>query len=332
MKKNFITDLQVGQDLKGTAFAVKNITTRSTSAGKEYKDLILGDKTGDINAKIWTTSLSNCETPKNGEVVSIDALVEEYREKPQLNISYLQVLASDSIDLTEFMKSADTDLNTLYAIVDTSIKKMKDKYLKKLIGTFYGEKNFKERFKNAPGAQYIHHAYIGGLMEHVVEMLALADTVAELYPKINHDLLITGVLLHDIGKIDELTAEAAITRTRKGKLVGHIPMSSNLVYEAMKNIPDFPVDLSDQVLHLVLSHHGQLDYGSPVVPMTTEAFALHHIDQLSSKINIVYKKTLENSENTDSFTERIMPLGSELYIPNGKKDNKKTDTIEQTLF
>ncbi len=331
MKTKFINSFQQGEQLTGTVLAVKQINTRTASNGTNYKDLVLFDKTGEISAKIWNGNLHSCPEIKSGDIIALNAIVEDFKGRLQLNIEKIELLDPTQVSLSNFVKAYDGDLNLLFSKFDRHIKLIKNPFLKKLAGHFLSNKKFKEKFKSAPGAQYLHHGYMGGLMQHLVEMLEISEKVCEIFPLINRELLIIGVLLHDIGKMDELETTATITRTRTGKLVPHLSYSANIAFEAINQIEKFPDELRDQVLHMILAHHGKIELGSPVRPMTLEAMALHLIDDISSKLTIMVEKINNHNQGGGTFTERIHALESEIYIPENYEENNSSQT-EATLF
>jgi len=334
MKNKYINDISTGDNLKKFVAVVKNINSKKTTTGAEFKDLTLSDNSGEINAKIWADNLDACEEVTIGDVISLDGTVDSFKGAIQLHIKSLEKVPVDKIELTDFVASYDGDLNALYSQINHYVKSVGNKFLKELLDVFFGDEKFKKKFKLNPGAQFIHHAFLGGLMRHLYEMLQLMDRVCELYPAINRDLLITGILLHDIGKMDELETSTSITRTNIGKLVGHITISSLKTDKAMAKIKNFPLELRNHVLHLILSHHGELSFGSPVKPMTSEALALHYIDQLSSKLDIINTQTQNNIDQPGTFTGKVFALDGEVYIPdyNDMQSAEEHQLKEQKLF
>jgi len=312
MKTNFIKDLETGTKLTSEQFAVKGIRHGKTASGSDYIDLILRDKTGEINAKIWESNIGNCAEVEIGQVVEISGNVDEFREKQQLKISFLQE-ASD-FDLGDFLPVSEKDLDKVWKTVQDNIKKIKNKHIQRLLDYFFLDNDFAEKFKKAPGAERIHHAYIGGLMEHTAEMLDSANALIPNYPKMDKDLLICGTLLHDIGKMQELAVSHTIYRTLEGSMVGHISLGSATVSKAIDSLKDFPIELRAKILNMILGHHERLEYGSPVRPMTREAFALAYIDNLSAKVNTAQKVYNANEGNDVKFSDRDFALETKLYL------------------
>ncbi|MBT5502711.1 HD domain-containing protein [Candidatus Falkowbacteria bacterium] len=310
--KHFIEDLQTGDKLVNEQFAVKSIRNGKTSAGKDYTDLTLGDKTGEIMGKIWESNLGNCQEPKLGQVVELSGTIDEFRNKLQIKITFLQ--QADDFNLSNFLPTSKKDQELLWQTVEANIKLIKGKYLKSLVESFFKEESFAEKFKLAPGAENIHHAYVGGLMEHVVEMLNLGNSILTDFEDLNRDLLITGILLHDIGKMQELAIDHTIYRTLEGNLAGHISLGVISIDKEIDKIKNFPTELRAKVLNLVLGHHEKLEYGSPVKPMIPETFALAYIDNLSAKVNTAQKVINENKNSDAEYSDRNYALETKLYL------------------
>jgi len=313
MKKNFINELQSGQELNNEIFLVKKLRKAKTAANKEYWSLILADKTGEINAKIWEDNLDKCAECKSGEVISIVGLVDEFKEQKQIIVEKMIIVRD--FDVSNFISQTNKDIKELFEIVQKNINKIQNQHIKSLINEFYANENFVKKIKQAPGAEKIHHAYIGGLLEHITEMLEFAPTVIKEYPIIDQDLLICGILLHDIGKMQELSIETTITRTIQGKLIGHLALGYLQVAKKIDQIENFPDELKYKILHLILSHHGKLEYGCPVKPALLEAVALFYLDELSAKTNIAAKLYEQGKDSPQLFSERHFALdNAEIYL------------------
>lgn len=312
MKKSFAKELATTDTLSSEQFAVKEIRSGKTAAGKDYIDVILGDRTGTVAGKIWADNIPNCENTKVGEIVEISGKVGEFRGKLQITINFLQ--NCKDFELSDFLPKTEKDIEKLWQVVQTNIKQIKSKHYKKLLSNLFDDKEFIEKFKQAPAAEKIHHAYIGGLIEHVVDMLNLANTVIGDYPELNRDLLISGVLLHDLGKLEELAIGNTIYRTVQGYLVGHLPLGAIMIDKEIDKIKDFPIEDRSKLINCILGHHEKLEFGSPVRPMTREAFALAHIDNLSAKVNTANQLVEDQSENDEEFTDRNFALETKLYL------------------
>jgi len=311
-KTKFISSLKNGDHLENEPFVCKNVRLGITAGGKNYLDLILADKTGEINAKIWHDNLLNCPVPKADDTVAVYATIEEFKDKPQLNISAMQ--KNVKIDITEFLPTTKKSFDELIDFIEKKIDSIKDKNLKKLLSLIFADQNFKQKFYQAPAAEFIHHAYLGGLLEHIQEMLLLAETCQKLYPDLDMDLLNSGILLHDIGKVEELAVGNSINRTLAGNLVGHLILGTTFVDQKICAIKDFPQNLRAKILNMLISHHERPEFGSPVRPMTFEAVALTYIDNLSAKLNSCHKVLLDNQNSEMDFSDKNFALDAKIYL------------------
>lgn len=312
MKQTYIKDFRFGAQLTNEQFAVKNIRQGKTQAGKAYFDVTLSDRSGEVDGKIWEMNISNCAEVQIGDIVELSGKVEEFRDKQQLNITFMQ--KASQFEIGDFLPKSAKDQEALWKTVQSNIKKIKSKHIQKLIDCFFLDKEFVAEFKFAPGAERIHHAYIGGLLEHTAEMLDLANSLTDNYPDLDKDLLLCGVLLHDCGKMQELKVDHTIYRTVEGALVGHISLGAFMVEKAISAIKDFPAETRVKIINMILGHHEKLEFGSPMKPMTREAFALAHIDNLSAKVNTA-DKTVKDAENSEQeFSEKNFALDTKLYL------------------
>ena len=312
MKQIYIENLEQGNLLNEEQFVVKNVYQGKTVQGKNYIDLILSDRTGEVAGKIWELNIDNCAEVKVGDIVAVSGKIESFREKPQINITFLQ--KADDFKLDDFLPKTEKDIDELWEIVSKQMKTIKNKHLKELLSSLFSDKKFVEQYKNSPAAEKIHHAYLGGLLEHVVEMLNLNETITADYPNLDKDLMIAGIILHDIGKLDELNVNHTIFRTTEGNLLSHITLGALRIDKAIAEINDFPMKLRNLLLHLLISHHGKLEFGSPVKPMTREAIALTYIDNLSAKINTVENVIAEADDKAGDFSSPSYALETKIYL------------------
>lgn len=308
MKQIFVQDLKRGDAVFGETFAVKYYKKGATRNNKPFIDIELADKTGTIRGKVWSDDLTNCKEAKEGVVASINGTVEDFNGALQLKITNLDIVKE--FELSNFQMKSKFDIEKMYAEIEGAISKIKNPHIKNLLETIFKDKNFAEDFKNASAAYRVHHNYVGGLLEHTVEVAHIAKALLDKFPKINADVLMAGALLHDIGKMQEYEVGTTITISKEGKLLGHIFLGTE--YVKNKAPKDMPEDLLDEVLHLILSHHGELQFGSPITPMTAEAVALAACDRTSSQTNMAYNAIHEGTI-TDEFTQYHKQLGTELY-------------------
>jgi len=268
MKTSFVTDLGTEQNIT-SFFLVHEKEIRNTREGKTYLRLELGDRSGTIEARMWDQFDAAVKDINRDDFVKVQARVEIYRNRPQLSLQQLRLAKPEEIDLADFLLHTKEDVGKLYA---------------QLLEYANSIPEIAAKYKRAPAAKVMHHAYLGGLLEHVISLCGLAKQIAAHYPELDVDLLLTAAILHDVGKLDELCYERAINYTVEGQLLGHIMMEFETVSKAMDAIEGFPANLKTVVQHLLISHHGQYEFGSPKLPMIREALAFHYLDDLDSKL------------------------------------------------
>lgn len=284
-KRVFIEQLKEG-DRVDDLFLVKSIKVGETRAGKPYLQLLVGDRSGEISGPVWEKVESVQLICVAGTVVRLAALVQSYRDKLQLRIDDIGKI-EQRVDESLFFPAARRKPEEMGEDVQAIIGTVSNPHLRKLLSHFYKQEESWQRLQQAPAAKGIHHAYRGGLLEHCLSMARIAGFLADHYPGIDRSLLLAGVLLHDIGKLSELNLAAGVVDySDGGRLKGHLVIGSEMVAAAAAKIRDFPEDLLLQLQHLILSHHGKQEFGSPVVPMTVEALLLSFIDDLDAKMNI----------------------------------------------
>jgi 3'-5' exoribonuclease len=283
MKTPFVTDLNSEQNIT-TFFLVHEKEIRNTREGKSYLRLELGDRSGTIEARMWDQFEAAVKDIGRDDFVKVQARVEIYRNKPQLSLQNLRLAKPEEIDLADFLPQTKGDVAKLYAQLLEYAGSIGNPWLRKLVTGIISDPGIATRYKRAPAAKVMHHAYLGGLLEHVISLCGLAKQAAAHYPELDVDLLLTAAILHDVGKLDELCYERAIGYTVEGQLLGHIVMELESVSKAMDAIEGFPGNLKTVVQHLLISHHGQYDFGSPKLPMIREALVFHYLDDLDSKL------------------------------------------------
>ena len=286
MKKLFVKDLEPDPSITGF-FLVHEKEVRSTANGKAYLRMELGDRTGTVEARMWDQFELPAKDVNRDDFVKVQARVERYRNRPQLTLQQFRVAKPDEIDLGDFLPRTPYDIEELYKQVLGFIEGMKNPWLKRLCSHILTDPKIVERFKRAPAAKTMHHAYLGGLIEHVVGLCGLAKQIAGHYPELDLDLLLTAALLHDVGKLDELCYERAVSYSVEGQLLGHIVMEVGTVGQAMDAIEGFPERLKTVVQHMLISHHGEYEFGSPKLPMIREALVFHYMDDLDSKMGAI---------------------------------------------
>jgi len=286
MKTPFVTDLNSEQSIT-TFFLVREKEIRNTREGKPYLRLELGDRSGTIEARMWDQFDVAVKDIGRDDFVKVSARVEIYRNKPQLALQQLRLAKPEEVDLADFLPHTKEDVAKLYAQLLEYAGSIANPWLKKLVTGIISDPGIAAKYQRAPAAKVMHHAYLGGLLEHVIGLCGLAKQIAARYPELDVDLLLTAAMLHDVGKLEELCYERAIGYTVEGQLLGHIVMELETVSKAMDAIEGFPPNLKTVVQHLLISHHGQYEFGSPKLPMVREALVFHYMDDLDSKLAAV---------------------------------------------
>ncbi len=286
MKTPFVTDLNSEQSIT-TFFLVREKEIRNTREGKPYLRLELGDRSGTIEARMWDQFDVAVKDIGRDDFVKVSARVEIYRNKPQLALQQLRLAKPEEVDLADFLPHTKEDVAKLYAQLLEYAGSIANPWLKKLVTGILSDPGIAAKYQRAPAAKVMHHAYLGGLLEHVIGLCGLAKQIAAHYPELDVDLLLTAAMLHDVGKLEELCYERAIGYTVEGQLLGHIVMELETVSKAMGAIEGFPPNLKAVVQHLLISHHGQYEFGSPKLPMVREALVFHYMDDLDSKLAAV---------------------------------------------
>jgi 3'-5' exoribonuclease len=286
MKTSFVTDLGTEQTVT-TFFLVHEKEIRNTREGKQYLRLELGDRSGTIEARMWDQFEAIAKEFGRDDFVKVQARVEIYKNRPQLALQQVRRAKPEEVDLADFLPHTKEDIGKLWAQLLEYANAIENPWLKQLVTGIISDPTVAACYKRAPAAKVMHHAYIGGLLEHVVGLCGLAKQVAQHYPELNLDLLLTVAILHDVGKLDELCYDRAIGYTTEGQLLGHIVMELETVTNAINAIVGFPANLKTVVQHLLISHHGQYEFGSPKLPMIREAMVFHYLDDMDSKMAAV---------------------------------------------
>ena len=299
----YIRDLQEGQGFSSFFLvAEKQLQSFARKPGN-FLSLVLQDKSGTVQAKVWENAdyLSRCF--RVGDVVYASGSVGSFKGELQLTITDLQKAVEGSYRLADLVPSTSRSIEEMKREVQALVKSVEDRYLRQLLGVFFGNEEIFEAFATAPAAKGVHQAYLGGLIEHTLNVWQFARTAATLYPTfVDRDLLAVGVLLHDVGKIREYSYQGVIEMTDVGRLLGHIIVGANWVQDAVAKIPGFPEETAQRVLHMIVSHHGRLEYGSPKRPQTMEACILHQADMMDAQIAHFSELAQATAESGDSWS------------------------------
>jgi len=314
MKDIYIGDLLGFDEGKNfdSFFLVLARQQRTTKQNKPYLNLVLGDKTGQIEARVW--DLGDPRIAKDfdrGDTVKVRGSVTKFDERSQMKVEQLRKAQAGEVEKADLLPCTAHDISVLWASLEATVASIANPGLKRLLDAVLADPDISQAYREAPAARQLHHAWLGGLLEHVVSLLGLAERVAAHYPLLDRDLLVTGVVLHDIGKIRELSWATGFDYTIDGVLLGHIQMGVDLVEKAIAGLPDFPPRLRTLVLHLILSHHGKLEFGSPKLPMIPEALALNFIDDFDAKMMAVeqeFEKSAREGRAADELTGKVWAL------------------------
>jgi len=286
MKNTFVKDLVADQSITAF-FLVHEKEIRSTAAGKAYLRMELGDRSGTVESRMWDQFEAYAKDVHRDDFVKVQGRVELYRNKFQLVLQQFRLAKPEEIELGDFLPHTPYNVDDLFKQLLAHLAEIKNPWLKQLASSIFNDPQIIVRFKRAPAAKVMHHAYLGGLLEHVVGLGGLAKQIAAHYPELDVDLLLIAALLHDVGKLDELCYERAVGYTTEGQLLGHIVMELDTVTKAMDSIEGFPPKLKTVVQHMLISHHGEYEFGSPKLPMIREALVFHYMDDLDSKLAAV---------------------------------------------
>jgi 3'-5' exoribonuclease len=283
MKTAYVSDLTADTTIT-SFFLVCEKELRSTREGKPFLRLELSDRSGTMEARLWDNVETLAHVFDRDDIVKVQARVDSYKNKLQLVVEKLRRAEPAEVDLADYFPHTAEDIEQLYGRLREHVAAIKNPWLSRLVSGVIEDPAISPRLKRAPAAKMMHHAFLGGLLEHIVSLCDLGRLVAQHYPELDVDLLLTGAILHDIGKLDELCYERAIHYTDDGQLLGHIVLGLEQVTERMNGIEGFPPDYKTLVKHLLISHHGQYEFGSPKLPMFREALVLHYLDDLDSKM------------------------------------------------
>lgn len=308
MKSPYISELKPDENAVTGLFLVQAKDVRQKKSGDVFLSLTLADKTGEIDAKMWDQAADVMDTFDRDDFIRVKGVVQIFQNKPQLTIHKLQPVAEREVDLADFFPSSKRDPEEMFQELRGHVAAMTNPHLKALLEALLGDADIAAKFKRAPAAKSIHHAWLGGLLEHVLSLVKLGQFTAQHYPEVDGDLLLTGIVIHDIGKIEELEYERSFQYSDSGQLLGHLMIGLRIVDEKIRQILDFPPRLRTLVEHLIISHHGTLEFGSPKVPLFLEALLLHHLDNLDSKMETMRGAIERDPRIEGTFTGYVAAL------------------------
>lgn len=288
----FINTLNEGERVNGIYFC-KYKTSATTKNGKEYLSLTLQDKTGTIDGKVWNPNSPGIRDDFDSmDYVAVNGEVTVFNGALQFNVASAQKAEEGSYNEADYLPSSERDIEEMYSELMEIMNKVSNPHLGALIKKFFkDDANFIKEFKKHSAAKRVHHGFVGGLLEHTLGVVKICDYIANNYDYLDRDLLITAALFHDIGKVNELSAFPENDYTDDGQLLGHIVMGCEIIGNAVRDIPGFPVILERELKHCIVAHHGEFEYGSPKKPALAEALALHYADDLDAKLE-TFKEAL----------------------------------------
>ena len=324
MERTFVQDLKVASTIT-ELYLVKAKYIRQKKSGETFLTFLLGDRTGEITGNLWEDFAQADRLIQPGDFVRVKALVNSFQGQIQLNILRIQRLEPGEVNSVEFFPSTSKDVRQMIDYLRGISNSMDNSHLRDLLSSFWEDEAFLNAFARSPAAKGLHHVFLGGLLEHTTSVVEICEAILPHYQGIHRDLLLTGAILHDVGKIYELSFEGGVPDyTDQGRLLGHIVIGSQMVKGRIQSLSDFPPSLELQLLHILISHHGEYIWGSPKRPKTIEALIVHHVEDLDAKV-IGFQQFMSQSKdlNRPRWTsyhktfERYLYLGEEEGVSSG---------------
>ena len=319
MKKQFIADIKAGDGVDDIFVLSEKILSQKRD-GDNFLNVTISDKTGTLKGVVWDNVNQIATGITSGDFAYVNGSVSEYKGALQVVIKKMEPFPPDRIDPSDFLPQTSRNIEDMFERLVKRANSITTDYLKALINAFFNDREFVNKFKTAPAAKKMHHAYIGGLLEHTVSMTSLADKIAGHYSGVNRDLLLTGAILHDIGKIDEFDYQSKIDYSDKGRLLNHIVIGIKMVDDKLSGIHNFPEDQMLLLKHMIVSHHGTREFGSPEPPKTIEAVLLNYIDEIDSKVKAV-RDFIASEDPDETWTSYHRLLERHFY--KGKRNDLK---------
>ncbi|MBU2508557.1 MAG: HD domain-containing protein [Bacteroidetes bacterium] len=302
---------------------------KTAKNNRSYLNLELRDESQQLNCKMWDGFEVIAKEIDKGSIVKVDGIIEEFNNQQQIRINRIRAsVEKDNVTAEDFLAKSSRNLDEMLSELSNRIELISNKFLKTLLNNILAGNNLK-KYSNVPAGKSWHHSYLHGLLEHTLEIIRICDLMSDIHSEIDRDLLISGAALHDFGKIEELEFETGFDYTDKGRLLGHIVIASMIVNNEADKIPNFPEALKTELLHLILSHQGKLEYASPVEPKTLEAIVLYHADELSAKSNAYKYAILSEKNGQNRWTKFLHLAGTSLYIPIDENGTNQTTLFDK---
>lgn len=311
----FISDIQPGMSVCDVYMVTQPIL-RNTTRGDLYIAMYLSDRTGKINARMWQATQAIYEQLPSSGFVRVRGNSELYQNSLQMVVNDVQVVDSDAVNLADYLPRTDKSIREMVDDLRQMLAAIEDPSLKALVDAFLADTDLMRRFCTAPGGMQIHHAYLGGLLEHVHNMMRCAAAILPFYPKVQKDLVLAAIFVHDMGKIEELSYDMTFSYTDEGQLIGHLVQGVRMIHQKADALAEagtpIPRDTLNSLLHIVLAHHGQYEFGSPKLPATAEAFMVSYLDNLDARTNQV-TGVIDNDPGNDDWTPYVRTLETRLF-------------------
>ena len=323
MKSPFIRELKP-DEISTAVFLVHTKEVRQKRSGEPYLSLVLADRSGEIDCKMWDNVAEVVETFESDDFIKVKGLMQLYNNRPQFTIHKLRKVADSEVDFSDFFPASLQDPEAMWNELRAMVAGLGNDHIRRLLDAFLDDPDIAARYKFAPAAKSIHHAFRSGLLEHVLSLARLAKLAGGHY-NVDFNLLLAGVVLHDIGKIYELSYDRAFGYSPEGQLLGHIAIAIRMIADKIRAFPEFPVELRNLIEHMVLSHHGQLEFGSPKLPVFPEALLLHYLDDMDSKMECMRVLIDKDPQATGYFTTYSptltrVALRKGRYLDGGRKE------------
>lgn len=283
MKTPVVRELKP-DEITTAVFLVQSKEIRQKRTGEPYLSLMLSDRSGEIEARMWDNVAEVMETFERDHFIKVRGQLQIYNTRPQFIIHKLRRMQDTEVDFADFFPASNRNPDEMWTELRQIVAEVPNLHIRKLLDSFLDDPDIAARYRVAPAAKSIHHAFRAGLLEHVLSLCNLARPITAHYGRVDWSLMVAGITLHDIGKIYELTYERGFAYSAEGQLIGHIPIAMRMLYEKLRAFPEFPANLRTLVEHMILSHHGKLEFGSPRIPLFPEALLLHYLDDMDSKM------------------------------------------------
>jgi len=329
MKSPFVNELELNQPLTG-CFLVHSKEIREKKTGEPYLSLMLGDKTGKIDAKMWDNVAEVLEAFDRDSFIKVKASMQLHLNRPQLTIFKLRALEDHEVEFADFFPATLRNVEEMWTELRAIVSAVGDSHIRALLDLFLDDPEIGRRFRIAPAAKTIHHAFLGGLLEHSLSLAKLCRATSSHYPFIDCDLMVAAAVLHDIGKIYELSYERGFAYTTEGQLLGHMVIALRMIADKIAKLPDFPETVRTLLEHMVISHHGQMDFGSPKVPHFPEAMLFHQLDDMDSKMESM-RQLIDSDRQLDGCFTSYNPALERVVLKKARFLSPSPDTTRPAV-